>query len=43
MEGGMYRFPSYLLEPVAGQGLLLQEERFHKLTVCMEAHLMACS
>jgi hypothetical protein len=37
----MYRFPFYLLKPVAGQDLLPQEERFHKLTVCVEVYLLA--
>jgi hypothetical protein len=39
----MYRFPSYLLKPVAGQDLLPQEECFCKLTVRMEVCLLACT
>jgi hypothetical protein len=39
----MYQFPPYLLEPIAGQDLLLQEERFCKLTVHMEMYLLACT
>jgi hypothetical protein len=39
----MYRFPSYLLKPISGQDLLPQEERYCKLTVHMEAYLLACA
>jgi hypothetical protein len=39
----MYLFPSYLLEPVARQDLLMQEEHFRKLTVRMSAYLLACT
>jgi hypothetical protein len=39
----MYQFPSYLFEPIAGQDLLPQKERFCKLTVRMEGYLLACT
>jgi hypothetical protein len=39
----MYQFLSYLLEPVARQDLLPQEERFRKLMVRMEVYLLVCA
>ena len=38
----MNRVPAYLVESLAGQDLLPQEQRHCKVMVCVEAYLLAC-